>query len=151
MSVEHLLFRKKPWLTYHRHVVFYICRKLFIIPCDNKFQIYLLKWSLFIGSIIVAILKETWPRVSKNQPLDVIKIRDYLSLLYGFSFQLLLPSPWFLWRHMADFWDTLSSYYYLNVSQINRYWKFWLFLEWNFCFFLIFIFFSAMEFTNRWS
>ena len=49
-------------------------------------------------------------KLLKNQTYDVIKMNDYPSLFYGFSFPLLLLSPSFLRRHMADFLDTLSRY-----------------------------------------
>ena len=45
--------------------------------------------------------------VSKNQLCDVIKIKDYPSLFYVFSFRLLLSSPSFFWRHI--FFETLCS------------------------------------------
>ena len=68
----------------------------------------------------------------KNQPCDVIKMRDYRSLFRSFYFPLFISSPSFLWRHMADFGDTLSSYiisvktkfiinicYYINMLLVS--------------------------------
>ena len=37
-----------------------------------------------------------WTKCLKNQPRDVIKMRDCPSLFYGFSFPLFLSSPSFL-------------------------------------------------------
>ena len=46
--------------------------------------------------------ERSWTKCLKNQPCDFIKLRDCPSLL--------LSSLSFLWRHMADFLDSLSSY-----------------------------------------
>ena len=55
--------------------------------------------------------------MSKNQPCDVIKVKDYPSLFKGLSFPLLHSSSSFLCRHMADFWETLSPYVPKNVAK----------------------------------
>ena len=55
------------------------------------------------------IIKEALQSVSKNQRCDVIKMEGlFTSFLRGFLFHF-SSHPSFLWRHMADFLDTLQS------------------------------------------
>ena len=82
---------------------------LYILGTTGILQMIKMTNYCFIYGYFITMVRN-WTKCLKNQPHDVIKMRDYPSLFGGFSFSLLLSSPSFLWRHMADFWDTLSRY-----------------------------------------
>ena len=50
----------------------------------------------------------------KNNPFDDIKMWDYQSLFYEFSFPLLLSPLSFLWRHMDNFLHNFAAIWSLS-------------------------------------
>ena len=54
----------------------------------------------------------------KNQPCDVIKIREIRGEVEKKTSKKDMDNPSFLWRHMAVFWDTLSGYLVRQSLQL---------------------------------